>query len=344
MVYFGSDYMTGAHPEVMAALDVTNLLHTAGYGADPFTQEAKRIILQECGIPDGEVYFFTGGTQTNAVVIDQLLGKSEGVIASDAGHISVHEAGAIEMSGHKVIELKNDNGKLIASKVDNYVETFYADETNSHMVKPALVYISFPTEYGTIYTSGELRSLHAVCKKWGMALYIDGARLAYGLAAGNGAPTIKELAALCDVFYIGGTKCGALFGEAVVTRRPELFRRFFTLMKSHGAVLAKGRLLGVQFKRLFEDGLYYRIGRDAVRMAMMLKEGFIHRGYQMYINSPTNQQFIILPNVAIDAIQRDVAFELWGPRGASESVTRFVTDWTTKEEDIHQLFYFIDTL
>lgn len=342
MIYFGSDYMAGAHPEVMDALNATNLLHTSGYGNDPFSVEARRLILQECGIPEGEVFFLTGGTQTNATVIDQLLGKAAGVIASDAGHISVHEAGAIELNGHKIIELKNNLGKLEATVVDDYMQAFYADETYPHMVCPALVYISFPTEFGTIYTTQDLRSLHDVCKKWGMTLYVDGARLAYGLAAGSGAPSIREVAALCDVFYIGGTKCGALFGEAVVTRRPELFRRFFTLMKSHGAVLAKGRLLGVQFKRLFEDGLYYRIGKEAVRMAMMLKEGFIRRSFRTFIDSLTNQQFVILPNIVIDALRKDVAFELWGPRGSSESVVRFVTDWTTREEDIHQLFSLID--
>lgn len=342
MIYFGSDYMAGAHPEVMAALNATNLLHTAGYGNDPFTQEAKQIILQECGIPEGEVYFFTGGTQTNAVVIDQLLGRNEGVIASDAAHISVHEAGAIELSGHKVIELKNHSGKLVASEVDNYIKAFYADETYPHMVRPALVYISFPTELGTVYTKEELGELHAVCAKWDIPLYIDGARLAYGLAAGGNVSDVRTLASMCDVFYIGGTKCGALFGEAVVTSRPAIFRRFFTLMKSHGAVLAKGRLLGVQFKTLFTNGLYYRIGREAVSLALVLKRGFEQRGYRIFMDSPTNQQFVVLPNSLVDALKERVCFELWGPKGEEDSVVRFVTDWTTTEEDIDTLFEIID--
>ena len=341
MIYFGSDYMAGAHPEVMKALNNTNLLHTSGYGSDPFTQEAKRLILHECGISDGEIFFSTGGTQTNAVVIDQLLGRSDGVVASDAAHISVHEAGAIELNGHKVIELKNHLGKLRAKEVDEYITAFYADETHPHMVRPAMVYISFPTEFGTVYTRNELKNLYEVCAKWEIPLYIDGARLAYGLVASEDTPSLKELASLCDVFYIGGTKCGALFGEAVITRRPELFKRFFSLMKSHGAVLAKGRLLGVQFKTLFENDLYYRIGKEAVRLALKLKDGFISRDYKIFIDSPTNQQFIILPNWQIEALQKDVNFELWGPKGELESIVRFVTDWTTTEEDIHQLFSLI---
>lgn len=342
MIYFGSDYMAGAHPEVMSALDETNLLHTAGYGNDNFTEEAKRLILTECGLPEGEVFFLVGGTQTNAAVIDQLLRRTDGVIATDTAHISVHEAGAIELDGHKVIALPNHSGKLSAMEVDRYITSFYADDTYPHMVCPAMVYISFPTELGTVYSQEELLALHNVCAKWKIPLYIDGARLAYGLAAEAEIPDLKEIASLCDAFYIGGTKCGALFGEAVVTRRPELFTRFFTLMKSHGAVLAKGRLLGVQFKALFENGLYYKIGKEAVRLARKLKAGFEMRRYRIFMDSPTNQQFIILPNTLIDFLQSEVCFEYWGPRGEKESVIRFVTDWTTTEKDITDLFCLID--
>lgn len=342
MIYFGSDYMAGAHPEVMSALDETNLLHTAGYGNDNFTEEAKRLILTECGLPEGEAFFLVGGTQTNAAVIDQLLRRTDGVIAADTAHISVHEAGAIELDGHKVIALPNHSGKLSAMEVDRYITSFYADDTYPHMVCPAMVYISFPTELGTVYSREELLALHNVCAKWKIPLYIDGARLAYGLAAEAKIPDLKEIASLCDAFYIGGTKCGALFGEAVVTRRPELFTRFFTLMKSHGAVLAKGRLLGIQFKALFENGLYYKIGKEAIRLARKLKAGFEMRGYRIFMDSPTNQQFIILPNTLIDFLQSEVCFEYWGPRGEKESVIRFVTDWTTTEKDISDLFCLID--
>lgn len=344
MIYFGSDYMAGAHPKVMEALNATNLLHTSGYGNDIFTEEARRLILKECGVPDGEVFFLVGGTQTNAAVIDRLLSRNDGVIAADTAHISVHEAGAIELYGHKVLEFRSHSGKLKASEIDDYIKEFYADDTNPHMVRPAMVYISFPTELGTVYTRDELQELHDVCSKWEIPLYIDGARLAYGLAAAGGDVTLRDIAALSDVFYIGGTKCGALFGEAVVTRRPELFRRFFSLMKGHGAVLAKGRLLGVQFKALFEDGLYYGIGHHAVDLAQMLKEGFSERGYKVLIDSPTNQQFFILPNKVIDVLIDKVCFEYWGPRGEKESAVRFVTDWTTTEDTIRELFRILDSM
>lgn len=337
MLYFKSDYMAGAHPDVLKQLTETNLLHTAGYGEDEFTRQARDLILKECGLPDGDLFFAVGGTQTNAVVIDRLLFRNDGVIAAESAHISIHEAGAIELCGHKVIELKASDGKLTAGEIDKYAATFHSDDTNTHMVRPALVYISFPTELGTIYSADELRSIYDVCRKWDMLLYIDGARLAYGLAARENNLSIKDIAANCDAFYIGGTKCGALFGEAIVTRRPDLFTRFFSLMKMHGAVLAKGRLLGVQFKALFENGLYYKIGADAVRLAEKLKEGFLAKGYRLHIDSPTNQQFLILDNTVIDTLSEHAQFEFWGPKGETESTVRFVTDWTTTEEDVDRL-------
>lgn len=341
MIYFSSDYTAGAHPAVMRMLEETNMVHTPGYGDDEYTREACCLILQECGIPDGKVFLAVGGTQTNAVVIDRLLQRNDGVIAADSGHISIHEAGAIELSGHKVIELKGEAGKLTAASIRNYVTEFYADATNAHMVRPAMVYISFPTELGTIYSIEELRAIRDVCSQWDMLLYVDGARLAYGLAAGDCDITIQDLASLCDVFYIGGTKCGTLFGEAIVTRRPELFGRFFSLMKMHGAVLAKGRLLGVQFKTLFEDGLYFRVGRHAVHLAEKMKVGFLAKGYKLFIDSPTNQQFVIMANDLIDRLSENVSFELWGSRGKTESVVRFVTSWATREEDIEKLLRYI---
>lgn len=315
----------------------TNMLHTAGYGLDEFSREARNLILKECGVPDGEVFFAVGGTQTNAVVIDRLLERNDGIIATETAHISVHEAGAIELSGHKVIELQGVEGKLDADAIDKYVSDFYADGTNEHIVRPAAVYISFPTELGTIYSRAELESIYRVCRKWEMLLYIDGARLAYGLAAEGNDLSMRDIAQCCDAFYIGGTKCGALFGEAIVTRRPELFRRFFSLMKMHGAVLAKGRLLGVQFKTLFEDGLYYRLGKHAVRLAMKLRQGFIDRGYRLFMDSPTNQQFVVLDNSLIERLEKMASFDLWGAKGEKESVVRFVTDWSTKEEDVDRL-------
>lgn len=341
MIYLNSDYTAGAHPEVLRRLVETNNLHTPGYGEDRFTLQAKTLILEECGLPNGEVFFMVGGTQTNAVVIDRLLERNDGVIAADTSHIEVHEAGAIEFSGHKILRLPDEDGKLQASEIDRYISEFYRDETNLHMVRPAMVYISFPTELGTLYSREELKHIYETCKRWGIPLYIDGARMAYGLAA---APdlTLKEIAKLCDAFYIGGTKCGALFGEAVVTSRPELFKRFFSLMKMHGALLAKGRLLGVQFETLFENGLYYRIGGEAVRRAGRLRDIFYAHGFKPCIDSPTNQQFYTLPNEVIDQLRKEVSFDLWGVPGSRESTVRFVTNWTTTNSDMDYIELFLD--
>lgn len=337
MIYFDTDYMVGAHPEVLQALCRTNELHTPGYGRDPFTAKAAEAILEECGLPQGAVYLLEGGTQTNKIVLDRLLDRNDGVLAADSAHINVHEAGAIEDTGHKVIALPGREGKLDAAQVKSYCEDFYRDDTHIYMVRPAVVYISFPTELGTVYTRAELEALRDVCREFDMPLYIDGARMAYGLAAQGNELTLKDIASLCDVFYIGGTKCGALFGEAVVTRRPELLPRFVSLMKVHGATLGKGRLLGVQFATLFSDGLYGRIGRHAVDMAMRLKEGFRAAGIELYMDSPTNQQFFVLPNRVIDLLRREASFELWGPRGEEQTPVRFVTDWATRPEDVEAL-------
>lgn len=337
MVYFDSDYMVGAHPKVMARLVATNSLHTVGYGRDEFTAEAKRRILEVCGIENGDVFFMVGGTQTNAVVIDRLLDHNDGVLAADTGHINVHEAGAIESNGHKVLTLRGCEGKLLAVDVSNFIREFYLDSTNEYMVRPGMVYISYPTELGTLYSREELENLYAVCRRYDIPLFVDGARLAYGLASESGELSIKDLAQLCDVFYIGGTKCGALFGEAVVTKRPELLPRFRSLIKLHGATLAKGRLLGVQFSTLFSDGLYEEIGKHAVQLALKLKKGFVEKGYKLFIDSPTNQQFFVLPNETIDSLQEVASFELWGAKGEKETPVRFVTDWSTTEEDINEV-------
>lgn len=337
MIYFDSDYMTGAHPEVLRRLNETNSLHTVGYGRDEYTAEARRMILEACGIERGEVYFLEGGTQANAVVIDRLLDHNDGVIATDTAHINVHEAGAIESNGHKILTIPNHEGKLRAGDIRNYIESFYADETHEYMVRPAMVYISYPTELGTVYSRAELEAISAECRRADIPLYIDGARLAYGLAAEGADLTLRDIAALADVFYIGGTKCGALFGEAVVTSRPELLPRFASLIKLHGATLAKGRLLGVQFAALFTDGLYESIGRHAVGLALRLKEGFTAKGYRLFIDSPSNQQFFILPNDKIDSLKEFASFELWGPRGEKETPVRFVTDWATTAADIDLL-------
>ena len=337
MIYFDSDYMVGAHPTVLERLVATNALHTVGYGRDQFTADAKNIILEACGLSHGDVFLLEGGTQANAVVIDRLLDHNDGVIATDTAHINVHEAGAIESNGHKILTLPNHDGKLSAEDIKNYIADFYRDDTHHYMVRPGMVYVSYPTELGTIYSRKELEDIQSVCREYDIPLYLDGARMAYGLAAPEADMSLKDIASICDVFYIGGTKCGALFGEAVVTKRPELLPRFVSLIKLHGATLAKGRLLGVQFATLFTDGVYEKIGKHAVDMAMKLKDGFRAKGYPLYIDSPTNQQFFILPNEKIDSLRAIASFELWGPRGNSHTPVRFVTDWATTETDIDTL-------
>lgn len=336
-IYFDSDYMRGAHPEVMRCLSETNLEATPGYGLDEYTSRARELILQACGISDGDVKFLVGGTQTNTTVIDALLHKTEGVLSAETSHINVHESGAIEASGHKVITLPTKNGKIYASDIDRYLKDFYADDTWQHMVIPGMVYITQPTELGTLYTLAELEEIAAVARRHDIRLYIDGARLAYALASPDADFTLPDLARLCDAFYIGGTKCGTLFGEAVVLPRPALVRNFFTHIKQHGALFAKGRILGIQFKTLFTDNLYQRIGENAIRSAMRLKQGVVARGYGIFIDSPTNQQFFVLPNELIDRLQQTVTFEYWGPRGEEKSVVRFVTDWATTDSDIDKV-------
>ena len=337
MLHFDTDYMEGAHPELMRRLVETNLEQTAGYGNDAHSARAKELIKAACGKPDARVYLLVGGTQTNATVIDGLLRQHEGVLAAETGHINVHEAGAIEAGGHKVLTLPQRDGKVNAEEVRRYVSEFYKDETYEHMVAPGMLYISHPTEYGTLYTLKELTALSQVCREAGIPLYLDGARLAYALAAKDTDVTLEDIARLCDVFYIGGTKCGALFGEAVVVTNDRLLPHFFPLIKQHGALLAKGRLQGVQFETLFEDGLYFRLGHHAVDLALRLKEAFRAKGYEVFIDSPTNQQFFRLPNDVIDRLMQHATFELWGPRGEKESVVRFVTGWATREEAVEEL-------
>ena len=322
---------------MMRRLVGTNLEQTPGYGCDDYTARAKDLIREACGQPQAAVQFLVGGTQTNATVIDALLARHEGVLAAESAHINVHEAGAIEASGHKVLTLPAHDGKVLAADVEAYIRNFYRDETYEHMVAPGMLYISHPTELGTLYTLRELEDLSRVCREADIPLYMDGARLGYGLAAEGTDVTLKDIARLCDVFYIGGTKVGALFGEAVVAARPERLPHFFPLVKQHGALLAKGRLLGIQFGALFTDGLYQHIGAHAVRLALKLKQAFVEKGYKLHLDSPTNQQFVCLPNETIDRLMREATFELWGPRGETETVVRFVTSWATREEDVDKL-------
>ena len=337
MICFDSDYMSGAHPKVMERLLETNFEQTTGYGTDPYTAKAIELIKEACGSPDARVHLLVGGTQTNSTVIDGVLARHEGVLAAESGHINVHESGAIEATGHKVLTLPSYQGKVAAEDVRNFISSFYSDDTYEHMVAPGMLYISFPTEFGTVYTLNELEEISAVCHDAGIPLFIDGARLGFGLAAEGGDVTLKDLARLADIFYIGGTKVGALFGEAVVITNPEILKHFTPLVKQHGALLAKGRLLGLQFEALFTDGLYFEIGKETVRKAMDLRKAFEENGFKAAMDSPTNQQFFVLPNTVIDSLKGNVSFEMWGPRGASESTVRFVTGWSTTDQDIDTL-------
>ena len=338
MLHFDCDYMRGCHPEVMRALEESNMVQTPGYGYDEYTEEAKQLVLRSCGLNEdrGDVYLLSGGTQTNAVVIDLIAGRYEGVICVDSGHVNVHESGAIEASGHKVIALPNHDGLMHACDLEEYLKTFYADDTWLHMARPGCVYITFPSEMGTLYTKQDLVDIRRVCNDYELPLYIDGARMAYGLAASKDVD-LEEIARIADIFYIGGTKCGALFGEAVVTRHKDWFRNVLTHVKAHGALLAKSKLLGVQFKTLFENDLYMQMGQNGVRAALMLSDGLRMRGYKAFIDSPTNQQFFELPNVVIDKLLPSVTFGYWGPRGVTDSKVRFVTDWSTTEKEVEGL-------
>lgn len=335
MLFFVNDYGEGAHEAVLRRLAETNRESLSGYGADPYTQRAKEKILAAAGCPDGDVFFISGGTQTNETVISAYLRSYEGAIACATGHIAVHEAGAIEHSGHKVLALPAHEGKLDAAELETYLAAYYADPNHEAMVFPGMVYISYPTEYGTLYTKDELRALSDAAHRYGLPLYIDGARLGYGLASPACDVTLPELAALCDVFYIGGTKVGALCGEAVVFPHGAP-AHFFTHVKQHGALLAKGRLLGVQFDALFTDDLYFSISRHAVAMAMKLKQLFLDRGYPLYIDSPTNQQFVILTKEEAEEIGKHARYEYWEPHG-DDQVVRFATSWATEEAAVDAL-------
>lgn len=337
MVSFTCDYTEGAHPEILRRLVETNLQQEQGYGDDCFTQSAIAKISEATGCPGADVTLLTGGTQTNATVIDALLPHYGAVVAVETGHIAVHESGAIEFCGHKVITLPAHKGKMDPAELKAYLEKFYADPTWPHMANPGMVYISFPTEYGTIYSKAELKAIKGICEKYDMPLFIDGARLGYGLASPAADITLKDLADLCDVFYIGGTKVGALCGEAVVFPRGNAPRNFFTIVKQHGALVAKGRLLGIQFDTLFTDNLYMKIAGNAINMAMELRKVFEQKGYSFYTDSPTNQQFPILSAQQMKKLEGKVLYEIWEPLPDGSAVTRFATSWATAPEQIQEL-------
>lgn len=342
MISFTCDYTEGAHPDILRRLADTNFAQEPGYGEDSYSEDAKKLVREAVGHPEASVFFLVGGTQTNSTVIDAVVPHYGAVIAADTGHIAVHESGAVELSGHKVITLPSHEGKLRADALRRYLEDFYADAAWPHMAHPDMAYISFPTEYGTIYSKAELSEIYAVCREYRMKLFIDGARLGYGLASPAADVTLKELAGLCDVFYIGGTKVGALCGEAVVFPKGDAPEHFFTIIKQHGALLAKGRLLGIQFQTLFTDGLYFEISRHAIEMAQRLKDIFASRGIPFYMDSPTNQQFPVLTEALMKALEGKVLFEIWAKLPDGRFVTRFCTSWCTTDAQIKELDSVLD--
>lgn len=337
MLYFENDYSEGAHPKILQRLMDTNMEHLSGYGSDRYTDLAKNKIRDLCKCPEAEVYFLVGGTQTNQTVIDSVLKSYEGVIAAETGHVSVHEAGAIEFTGHKVLTLPQHDGKLCARELEAYMETFLGDDSHEHMVFPGMVYISHPTEYGTLYTKDELKELSQVCRHFKLPLYIDGARLITGLACPENELSLPDIADLCDVFYIGGTKAGTLCGEAVVFTKNNTPAHFLTQIKQHGALLAKGRLCGVQFDALFTDELYKETGRNAIETAALLREGLRKKGYTFYNSSPTNQLFLVMENSRLEELKNHVVYSFWEKADDTHTVIRFATSWATAREDVEKL-------
>ena len=339
MISFECDYNNGAHPKVLENLVKHNSSKPTPYGFDEFSERAKLKISEAIGMADAQILFLTGGTQANATTIDSMLYQYEGVICVGSGHINVHEAGAVEFTEHKIITIAdvNHDGKMDAQTLDNYLDDFMHDGNRDHAVHPGLVYITFPTEFGTLYTARELNDIYQVCQRYEIPLYVDGARLGYGLMAEGNDVTLPYLARHCDVFYIGGTKIGALCGEAVVFCGRKAHKHFFSIQKQHGAVIAKGALIGLQFEALFTDGLYFELSRHAVNMAMRLKALFREKGYQFYVDSPTNQQFVVLRNELVTRLQQRVAFTHFGQTDKHHTICRFVTSWATTEEDIASL-------
>ena len=354
-LFFASDYMEGAHPLILQRLMETNLLHTAGYGTDEFSESARAKIRKACNAPDADVYFLVGGTQANATVIGSILRPYQGVIAAETGHVSTHEAGAIEAGGHKVIALPQLNGKLDTDSIERCIQGYWDDANHEHMVMPGLVYISQPTEFGTLYSLEELTKISETCHRHGVSLYVDGARLAYGLACRQNDVMLPDLARLCDAFYIGGTKCGALFGEAVVLPRHDFIPHFFTLIKQNGALLAKGRIAGIQFETLFselpmnssgESGesavsdtplLYEAIGQNAIDAADRIRAALIEKGYEISFECPTNQLFITVDDTQKERLKALLELSFWEKLPDGRTVLRICTSWATDSKDVDKL-------
>ena len=336
MLPFESDYNNGAHPEVLRHLVETNDQTCLTYGHDQWSESARDKIRAAAETPNADIFLLTGGTQTNMTVIDGCIHPYEAVIAVETGHINIHEAGAIEFTGHKVVALPHHNGKMSSDDLKKYIQQFTDDESREHLAQPGMVYITHPTEFGTIYTKNEIKDINTICQHYGLQLFIDGARLGYGMMADGADITLPWLSKHCDVFYIGGTKVGALCGEAVVFPHGNAPKHFFTTIKRHGALSAKGRTIGVQFDALFSDNLYFNISKHAIKMAMRLKSTLHSKGYQFFINSPTNQQFVVISNERIHELSQKVEFTIWEPYDENSKVCRFVTSWATTDEQMEE--------
>lgn len=337
MIYFNCDYTEGAHPEIMRRLLETNLVQTVGYGEDEYCESARRRILALCQNENAQVHFLVGGTQANFTVISAALRAHQAVVAAVSGHIAVHETGAVEATGHKVITLPSDDGKITAEQVRACYDAHWNDSTHEHMAQPAMVYLSNPTENGTLYSKAELTAISDVCRACGLTLFVDGARMGYGLASPKNDLTLADYAALCDVFYIGGTKVGALFGEAVVICKPELQRDFRYHIKQRGGMLAKGRLLGVQFDTLFTDELYFEISKHAVDLALELRAAFEKKGWPLLYDSWTNQQFPVLPDEVYERLKEKFVLSFWEKTDAHHTAVRVCTSWATTRESVQAL-------
>ena len=357
-ISFSSDYTKGAHPRLLQRIQETNFEQIVGYGTDDYCKSAAKKIKTMCNAGDADVFFLVGGTQTNQTVIDMILQPYEGIVAAETGHVAAHEAGAIEFSGHKVLTLpsfsekpQTENkekavysdqvGKINSRDLRTLIEKFYADDNHEHMVFPGAVYISHPTEYGTLYSKAELEEISGVCKEYKIPLFLDGARLGYGLMSKRTDVTLQDIARLVDVFYIGGTKVGAMFGEAVIFPNGVPTKHPVPIIKQHGALLAKGWLLGVQFDTLFTDDLYFEISKNAIEMADLLREGLLKKGYQLYIDSPTNQQFIVMEDDKLNELAEHVGYGFWEKLDETHTVIRLATDWATTKEDIELLMKYL---
>ena len=344
MLRFESDYGEGAHPRILELLAASNLEQTPGYGEDHYCDEARALIRKACAAPEADVHILVGGTQANFVVIEAALKPWQGVLCADNGHINVHETGAVEATGHKVLPLPACDGKIAAEQIRSVCAAHYADASFEHMVQPGMVYLSSPTEFGTLYTKAELQAIRQACDEYGLFLFVDGARMGYGLMSEVNDMTLADYARLCDAFTIGGTKVGALFGEAVVLTSPALKKDFRYLMKQRGAMLAKGRLLGVQFLALFQDDLYFHIADKADNLAMRLRSAFLKKGWPLLHPSFTNQQFPIIPDEMLKKLGRDYSFSFWQKTDETHSAVRFCTSWATTEEAVDRLIADIEAL